>query len=151
MRDWADAEPCYEVTAFVEAVAEYEPGAFYKRELPCLLAVLAKLPAVPDLVVVDGYAWLGPERPGLGAHLYEALKRAVPVAGVAKTRFRSADEVATAVTRAGSKQPLWVTAVGVDAAEAAECVRRMHGEYRVPTLLNRVDRLCRDGPAETDS
>ena len=46
-------------------VAEYEPGAFYKRELPCLLEVLARGPRA-DVIIVDGYVWLGEGKPGLG-------------------------------------------------------------------------------------
>jgi deoxyribonuclease V len=62
---WGDAAPALEVTESIAEVAEYEPGAFYKRELPCVLAVLGRLPSPPTLVVVDGYVWLGgEERPG---------------------------------------------------------------------------------------
>jgi deoxyribonuclease V len=39
-----------------------------------------------------------------------------------------------------------VTAVGIDLAEAARRLGEMHGPYRIPTLLKRVDRLCREGP-----
>jgi deoxyribonuclease V len=122
-----------------EAALPYEPGAFYKRELPCLLAVLEELPRPIECVVIDGYVWLGPERPGLGARLHEAVK--LPVVGVAKTEFRGAPAVQ--VVRGESKRPLFVTAVGVDVAAAAEAVGRMHGVYRVPTLLRRVDQLAR--------
>ena len=75
--------------------------------------------------------------------MYEALGRAVPVIGVAKTRFHSS-EVAVPVLRGQSQRPLFVTAEGVDSGKAAECIQRMHGPSRIPTLLNRVDRLCRD-------
>jgi deoxyribonuclease V len=34
--------------------------------------------------------------------------------------------------------------MGMDASAAAQAVRRMHGPSRLPTLLQRVDRLCRD-------
>jgi deoxyribonuclease V len=47
------------------------------------------------------------------------------------------------VIRGRSKVPLNVTAVGIDAAEAAECIRRMDGRHRIPTLLKRVDQLAR--------
>ncbi|MBY0232504.1 MAG: endonuclease V [Gemmataceae bacterium] len=126
---WADAAPALEVVERIAAVAEYEPGAFYKRELPCLLAVLARLPAPPSLVVVDGFVWLEDEsRPGLGARLFDALGGTVPVVG---------GESAT--------RPLWVTAAGMDAKEAAEAVKGMHGPHRLPTLIKRVDVLCRSG------
>lgn len=143
---WGDDAPAGEVVERVVGVAPYEPGQFYKRELPCLLAVLARArESSPfDLVVIDGYVWLGDEsRPGLGARLYEALGETVPVVGVAKTRFLSAT-LAVPVSRGEeSTRPLFVTAVGVDVAEAAERVRGMHGPYRVPTLLRRADALGR--------
>lgn len=142
-RDWTDAGPAAEVVAFIPEVAEYVPGEFYRRELPCLLTVLDRCPTAPDAIVVDGYVWLGPDRPGLGARLHEALAGSVPVVGVGKTAFLSAAAVAMPVPRGGSRQPLWVTAAGIDPAVAAETVRTMHGPHRIPTLLRRADRLAR--------
>jgi deoxyribonuclease V len=140
-RGWADEAPAAEVVRHLTEVAEYVPGEFYRRELPCLLSVLEAAPEPPELVVVDGYVWLG-DRPGLGARLYEALGRRVPVVGVAKTRFQSAT-AAREVVRGDSRRPLYVTAAGLDVAAAAEHVRSMHGPFRIPTLLKRVDQLCR--------
>ena len=152
--DWADAAPSGEYTAPIAEVAPYEPGQFYRRELPCLLAVIATLPAPPTVCVVDGYVWLGNENtPGLGAHLFDALGGTIPVIGVAKTRFAGTAETrfregaepvaevphgATETTR-----PLYISAVGVPLAQAAGRVRRMHGAFRLPTLIKRVDSLCR--------
>jgi deoxyribonuclease V len=145
-RSWPDEAPASESTERIASVAPYQPGQFYKRELPCLLAVLRAVLARGPLeaVVVDGYVWLGEGRPGLGAHLHEALEEKVPVIGVAKTRFASARD-AREVVRGDSERPLFVTAAGVDVEAAAERVRSMHGPYRVPTLLRRVDQLCRSG------
>src|SRR5262245_26211321 len=85
-RSWTDATPSLELTETIARVEPYEPGQFYKRELPCLLAVLRRVPEPIDLVVVDGFVWLGDEsRPGLGAHLHCALGGSIPVVGVAKT------------------------------------------------------------------
>src|SRR5947209_894733 len=87
-RDWTDAVPSAELIRLIEHVEPYVPGQFYKRELPCLLGVLADVPEPLDAVIVDGYVWLKDEQtPGLGGHLFEALARKVPVIGVAKTRF----------------------------------------------------------------
>ncbi len=127
----------------VDAVAPYEPGAFYRRELPCLLAVLARAGVPIDTAFVDGYVWLDDrDTPGLGAHLYEALGRRTAVIGVAKTAFRGAGAAIEVVRGAGHK-PLYVTAAGTDAATAAARVAAMHGPFRMPTLLRRVDRCCR--------
>jgi deoxyribonuclease V len=141
-RSWPDERSARECVERIRDVEPYQPGQFYRRELPCLLAVLRAVGEPVEAVVVDGYVWLHDERPGLGAHLYEALGRAVPVIGVAKTRFLSAT-AAAAVRRGNSQRPLYVTAAGLDLAKAAECVRGMHGPFRIPTLLKRVDQLCR--------
>lgn len=125
-------------------VAPYEPGAFYKRELPCLLAVLQMMPVRPRVLIVDGYAWLGGGKPGLGAHLHEALGGSIAVVGVAKTGFRDISH-ANLVLRGRSGKPLYVTTAGMDPAEAARGLAAMHGVDRIPTLLRRVDRLARIG------
>jgi len=140
---WDAPAPDAEIAVRVQQVAAYEPGAFYKRELPCLLAALAEVvESEIEVVVVDGHVWLGEGRPGLGAHLYEALEGAASVIGVAKNAFTGAP--AQEVLRGDSTRPLFVTAVGIEPEVAAQHVRDMAGEHRLPTLLKRVDRLARD-------
>lgn len=140
---WGDAAAARELCARIEDVEPYQPGEFFRRELPCILRVLESAPSPVDAVVIDGYVWLdGASRPGLGAKLYEALRETTPVIGVAKTQFRGAGAFVT-VLRGDSKRPLYVTAAGVDVSQAAAHVRSMHGEHRIPTLLKAVDRLCR--------
>jgi deoxyribonuclease V len=142
-RDWTDAEPVEVRLARVEPVAEYVPGSFYARELPCLLAALDLGPR-PDLVVIDGYVWLDDEgRKGLGARLHDAT--GLPVIGVAKTRYSGAP--CAEVLRGRSLRPLYVGAAGVPLVEAAARVREMHGPNRIPTLLARADRAARDAVA----
>lgn len=134
----------------LDDVAPYVPGHFYRRELPCLLAVLAQLPGLPDIAVVDGYVWLASlQRPGLGAHLYEALQRRVAVVGVAKSAFTGVEDSAQvrAVCRGRSRHPLYVSAVGMDLSLAATAVCDMAGTYRLPDLLKAVDRLSKIKPA----
>jgi deoxyribonuclease V len=141
---WTDGASARELVRTIEKVEPYVPGQFYKRELPCLLTVLAEVTELVEAILVDGYVWLQDEQtPGLGGHLYEVLERTVPVIGVAKTRFASAG-AARAVKRGDSDKPLFVTAAGFDADEAARLVQQMHGPYRLPTLLKRVDHLCRN-------
>jgi deoxyribonuclease V len=127
----------------VSPVAPYEPGQFYRRELPCLLAVLGKIPDAVEAIVVDGYVWLADEQtPGLGGHLFQALGGTIPVIGVAKTQFRSA-RASQAVLRGGSQRPLYITAAGMSREAAAHHIQAMHGPHRIPTLLKRVDQICR--------
>ena len=139
---WSDDTSVLESAIEISDVEPYEAGQFYRRELPCILAVLKKLPDSPQAVIIDGYVWLGKQKPGLGAHLYEALGNQVMVIGVAKTHFVGAEPVAR-VTRGRSRTPLYITAAGIDLADAASNVKAMHGPYRIPTMLKRVDQLCR--------
>jgi len=141
-QNWEDSTALGEVTISMAVPSEYEPGAFYKRELPCILELLAQLPRRPSLIIIDGYVWLGQDRPGLGHHLFAALDGRVPVIGVAKNWFHGIDE-STAVLRGMSKKPLFVTAEGMDPVEAIRGIEAMHGPHRVPTLLKRADQLCR--------
>lgn len=141
--DWPDGASVAERVLPVERVEPYQPGQFYRRELPCLLAVLATGPAA-DIVIVDGYVWLEDEsHPGLGAHLHRALDGKVAVIGVAKTSYQDS-RLARQVRRGSSRKPLYITTAGIDPALAADQISRMHGPHRLPTLLKRVDRLCRD-------
>ena len=125
-----------ERTVVVRGIAPYEPGAFFKRELPCLLAVLTGV--APTIVIVDGHAELD-GRPGLGAHLATAL--GLPVIGVAKSAFPGAR--ARPLLRGRSARPLWVSAAGMRLDDAAALVASLAGAHRLPTLLQRVDQLAR--------
>ncbi len=141
--DWEDDRSLGEYVLDIDHIEPYVPGQFFRRELPCVMAVLNELPTAPDVIVIDGYVWLDADgRKGLGAHLYEALNEATPIVGVAKTRFATAT-TALEVLRGSSDRPLMITAAGLDHDLAADCIRRMHGTNRIPTLLKRVDHLSR--------
>jgi deoxyribonuclease V len=140
-QDWSDSAPAQKWVELMPTPSEYQPGEFYRRELPCLLHLLQSLPR-PDVIVIDGYVWLSPGRPGLGGRLYEALAGEIVVIGVAKTFYETSGE-AVSVYRGGSQKPLFVTAAGMDKQEAAELVQQMHGNFRMPTLLKSVDQLAR--------
>jgi deoxyribonuclease V len=129
-----------EKTTFVASVAPYVPGQFLRRELPPLRAVLDGVAGI-ELLVIDGYVDLDPDgRPGLGAHAHAEF--GFPVIGVAKTPFTAATH-AIPVLRGRATRPLYVTAAGIPVADAAEMVRVMSGEFRVPDALRRVDALSR--------
>lgn len=140
--DWQDAAPCAEYTVHCCGIEPYQPGEFFRRELPCLLSVLERINEPVTQVVVDGYVSLG-EKPGLGLRLWDALDTRVPIIGVAKSRYHGADAVE--VTRGTSKAPLYVTAVGIDPMAAAAKIKSMHGAFRIPTLLKHVDQLSKAG------
>jgi deoxyribonuclease V len=149
--DWGAAYPTARLLATTPLAAPYRPGELYLRELPPLLAVLARATMPLAAIVVDGYVWLGAAHPGLGARLYDALDQRIPIIGVAKTAWAAEPAPGghphriVSVTRGQSARPLFVTAAGVDVADAAAQVARMHGPHRLPTLLKAVDRLVRDG------
>jgi deoxyribonuclease V len=139
---WGDSTSASESVVQIRDVAPYQSGQFFRRELPSILAVLNSLPELAQVIIIDGYVWLGVWQLGLGAHLYEALGRRAAVIGVAKTRFVRAEPIEP-ILRGRSRCPLYVTAVGMDLAEAAGHIPAMHGPYRIPTLLKRVDQLSR--------
>lgn len=137
---WTAATPVEQRVVAIDHAEPYEPGAFYKRELPCIRAALASLPAMPEIAIVDGHVWLEDGKPGLGARLLAAEPHIRTVVGVAKTRFLGSP--AREVLRGSSANPLWVDEAGVPVG-AAERVAEMHGAFRVPTMLRLVDQLCR--------
>ncbi len=142
-REWADERAASEHVVSVAGVAPYEPGQFFRRELPVLQQLLAPVVGRFHTVIVDGYVWLDEhrQRPGLGAHLHKALGEQTAVVGVAKTEFAGAG--ADEVLRGSSLRPLFVTSVGTDHTAAVAGISAMHGPYRIPTLLGRVDALAR--------
>lgn len=149
--DWEAKTSTQQFVEVVSPVEPYIPGQFYRRELPCILKVLGKLSELPEVIVVDGYVWLGNEtKPGLGAHLHHALNAQATVIGVSKNRFLNAAPV-TEIIRGASKRPLFISAAGMNLIEAEHCIKVMDGENRIPTMLRLVDRLCRTAVANSAS
>ncbi len=140
---WDAQEPEDVYLLGVNGIAEYEPGNFYKRELPCIISLLNEYDLSPDIIIVDGYVYLnGVDEPGLGKHLYDALGGKIAIIGVAKRAFKGIDEQ-YALYRGDSKNPLYITAEGICATKAQEAIKQMSGKYRNPTLLKKVDQICR--------
>jgi deoxyribonuclease V len=139
--DWSSTASVAELVIETPPAETYVPGQFFRRELPPLVALLAALPALPDIVVIDGYVWLDAHgSPGLGARVHESL--GVAVVGVAKTPY-GPEVPAARVLRGGSAKPIFVSAVGLGLDDAADGVGRMHGSHRIPALLKRTDQLAR--------
>ena len=142
--NWQDCEPTEIYTACLPPSAEYQPGQFYKRELPCILALIEQHNLVPDVIVIDGYVFLdGISSPGLGKYLHESLDEIPAIVGVAKNPFRGTTSEYQ-VLRGQSTRPLYVTSVGITLADAKRNIQAMHGPYRMPTLLALVDAASKD-------
>ncbi|MGX6601950.1 deoxyribonuclease V [Micromonosporaceae bacterium Da 78-11] len=139
----------------------YVPGLFAFREIPALLAALAKLTVRPEVLICDGHGVAHPRRFGLAAHL--GVLTDLPSLGVGKTRLvgdwepvgerrgdRSAlvdrGETVGAVlrTRDGVK-PVFVS-VGhrMDLDTACALTLALSPRYRLPETTRAADRACRD-------
>lgn len=165
--NWEDSKPLEIVEAWSHEFGPYIPGEFYKRELPCMLDLLSKIPDLSDYdaIIIDGFAHLpityeGQIPDGLGMRLERALERNgiinrstqygidhVGIIGVAKSRYEAADQDngISKVYRGNAKTPLYVdtTWFGYSSNSAAECIKSMHGPYRIPTLLKILDTLTK--------
>ncbi|SDY83584.1 endonuclease V [Nitrosomonas sp. Nm33] len=142
-KSWADADPDNIYVTKIEQVGDYVPGQFYKRELPGILKLLHEYDLKPEYIVIDGYVYLdGCSKPGLGKHLYDALRGNVKVIGVAKKPFAGISK-AYAIYRGSSKQPLYITSAGEALSTAKLHILSMHGIYRMPIMLKKVDQLSR--------
>ncbi len=141
--NWTDGVAVKEtVCRLAGATDRYIPGEFYKRELPCIMAALESLEERIETIVVDSYVQLAPGQPGLGQKLFELLQEKVTVVGVAKTRFHTATD-AIEICRGKSSRPLFVSAAAMDVGIAADHIKAMHGNFRIPTLLKLADTLSR--------
>lgn len=80
----------------------YVPGLLSFREIPVLLAALAKLPSKPDLLFCDGQGIAHPRRLGLATHLGIVLD--LPTIGCAKSRLTGTHTEPG--HKAGSSSPL---------------------------------------------
>ncbi len=138
---WGDYEPNELISVYLENINEYESGSFYKRELPCMIALLEKIDLSKiKVIIVDGYVYLDDHKKlGLGGYLYEYLENKIPVIGVAKNAFHSNTKMVSMLLRGKSVKKLFVSAAGIEIEEAAHLIKSMHGDYRIPTLLKKLD------------
>ncbi len=140
-------------------VFPYVPGLLAFRELPAVLAALAKLNITPDLILCDGQGIAHPRRFGIASHLGVLLD--VPTIGAAKTRLigrydeppdvkgawttltDGAETIGAVVrTRAGVK-PVYVS-IGhrVSLNTAIELTLACVTRYRLPETTRHAHRLA---------
>ena len=143
--NWTDQDPKEIFTEISTLTEEYEPGFFYKRELPCILSILKKI-SLEDIkaIVIDGFVTLDDSgKLGLGGHLYDALNKTIPIIGVAKNDFINLIHGKRLVYRGTSAKPLYISAAGMELDIAAGFIKSMHGDFRIPTLLKQLDVLTK--------
>lgn len=144
-RGGKDFEIYSEHTMIVENVAPYESGQFYKREMPCLLALIEKINQTKlpyQVIIIDGFVHLADDKAGLGKHLYDNLSDKKPIIGIAKNPFYGIDD-SHAVYRGTSKHPLYVTTQDFELPIAKDWVKNLQGHFRLPDIVNQVDKLSR--------
>lgn len=140
-KEFTDSKPINIVQKEIQDIALYEPGAFYKRELPCIISLLSEVNISEiELIIIDGYVFLDDEgKMGLGAYLYNYLSQKIPIIGVAKTSFHDNTKNVIEVFRGTSTKPLYVSSIGIHIQEAATFIKSMFGNNRIPTLLKLLD------------
>lgn len=143
--DWTDDFPREVIIDTIETTADYIPGEFYKRELPCIMGVINKIDMdILSAIVVDGYVYTGNnEEMGLGAHVWESIGKQVPVIGVAKNSFAGNLETVVQLFRGDSRKPLYISSVGIELSTAVGLVKEMKGKFRMPAVLQQLDSLTR--------
>ncbi|MCG3200439.1 MAG: Endonuclease V [Gammaproteobacteria bacterium] len=152
-------EPVSEAVATVPTSFPYIPGLLSFREIPAVLAALARLPGLPDLLLCDGQGYAHPRRFGLACHLGVILD--LPCIGMAKTcligTYREPSQERTAssplmdgeerigavVRTRGGVRPVFVS-IGhrVSLASAIDYVVRCVTRYRLPEPARLADRLA---------
>ena len=100
---WPDLTPVTTVIGRTAVAFPYIPGYLSFREIPAILAAVAELPELPDLLLCDGQGIAHPRRFGIAAHLGLWLDR--PAIGVGKSRL--CGEHAPVGSNKGEEQPLY--------------------------------------------
>lgn len=139
--EWEDENPQRIITDIMSDIEPYEPGQFYKRELPCILQLLKQADLTSlEAIIVDSHVYVDNNKTfGLGGHLWQALGEKIPVIGVAKKAFHNTEEVSIPIYRGQSQNPLYVSCIGMDEQEALNKVQLLHGAYRIPSILKVLD------------
>lgn len=159
-----------ELTRLAEQVVElpvrfpYVPGLLSFREAPAMLAALAALPRLPDLVLCDGHGRAHPRRLGIASHLGVVSGLAVigigksllcgthgdlgPQRGATATIEHADVPVGTALRTRTGVRPVYVS-VGhrVSLARAVEWVLLCAPRYRLPEPQRAADALASRRPA----
>ena len=97
-----------------------------------------------EAIIIDGYIYVDNEKSyGLGGKLYEKLGNKIPVIGVAKTPFFTNKETVKEINRGKSKNPLYISSIGIDLDKAAKQIEDMYGNFRIPEILKKLDAITK--------
>ncbi|OXA75885.1 endonuclease V [Flavobacterium columnare] len=143
--NWEDAEPKETIIDIKQGIEEYIPGEFYKRELPCIEALLKKIPLEKlEIIIIDGHIYVDDSlKYGLGGYVWELLEKKIPIIGVAKNAFHSNKTTVEPVYRGESKKPLYVSTIGIEIGKAVGHLKNMHGNFRIPSILKELDTITK--------
>ena len=138
----------------------YIPGLLAFREVPVVMAALAALKTVPDLLLCDGNGYIHPRRCGFACHL--GIVSGLPAIGVAKTPYlgehdplpegrgawqpvRDGEEIIGAALRTQDNvKPVYVSVghrIGLESAIAF--VLKCAPKYRLPETTRQADTLSK--------
>lgn len=143
--EWEDECPKEIFIETLHGVEEYVPGEFYKRELPSIENLLKTIDLnAIEAIVIDGYVYVDDDKKfGLGGYVWNLLNQTIPVIGVAKTSFFKSKFTILECYRGESKKPLYISAIGMSNQEALLLINKMHGEYRIPSILKTLDQITK--------
>lgn len=160
----ADMEPIEQVCATVPVAFPYVPGLLSFREIPAILAALARLQHAPDIFMVDGHGIAHPRRMGIAAHLGVLLD--MPGFGVAKSRLAGRFEmpgpkkgdtsalmigkerIGTVLRSRDNVMPLFISpGHRIDIRTATSLTVKCLRGYRLPEPTRLADKLSKCRPA----
>ncbi|MDZ7877389.1 MAG: hypothetical protein U5L45_06955 [Saprospiraceae bacterium] len=135
--NWTDNVSSKTHIVYKYDVAEYESGAFYKRELPCITNIMEFVDLeMVECIVVDSYVYLDDnDKKGLGYYVYDHFEGKIPVIGVAKTSFHNNTKNVRPILRGSSLSPLYVSSIGIELDLAAKYVLSIAGKFRQIVLM----------------
>lgn len=68
----------------------------------------------------------------------------IPIIGVAKKKYKLLQNEYREVYRGKSKKPLFITSAGFDIDKAKKIIEKMHGSFRIPSMLKLADQLSKE-------
>lgn len=157
--DLASLKPVEQAIARLPTTFPYVPGYLSFREVPAIMAAMAQLSQLPDMLLCDGQGIAHPRRFGIACHL--GVLTNLPAIGVAKSRFIGShdplppekgawvplmdkEEIIGAVLRTRTHvNPLYISAGHrISLATAIDMVMQCVTRYRLPETTRLSDRLA---------